>query len=82
MAEAPKVFESLYLAASDPAQPPSLKGDQYLIDGELRTWSGKTCPVYSPIWRQGSAEPTTIGALFCSSFSRFPDDITGIQVQI
>lgn len=70
MAENPKVFENLYLAANDPAQPPFLKGDQYLIGGELRTWNGKTCPVYSPVWRQGAAEATTIGANRFSSFPR------------
>jgi hypothetical protein len=24
--------------------------NQYLVGGELKPWTGETCPVYSPIW--------------------------------
>ena len=38
----------------------------YLIDGELREWSGKTAPVLSPIHtrdKDGQLSPTVLGTL-------------------
>ena len=45
-------FGNLYVKASDiPAEhtKPFLDGSRWLIDGEIRQWTGDSSPVYSPI---------------------------------
>jgi glyceraldehyde-3-phosphate dehydrogenase (NADP+) len=57
-------FDSAFLVENpaDPKTvPPMVNGCQYLIDGKLMQWEGKTYDVFSPIRRQGSDEPILIG---------------------
>jgi len=55
-------FESLFL--SDPnIKPPNVAGSTYLINGEIREWKGKNCPVYSPVYIKDAKDKTIIGTL-------------------
>ena len=58
-----KCWEDLFF---DPAQegnikPPHVEFDQWLVNGEIRKWTGETCDVHSPILIKGSGHPTVIG---------------------
>lgn len=41
--------------------PKIVQATEYLIDGELRNWTGKVVPVYSPIYQKGSTTKIQIG---------------------
>jgi glyceraldehyde-3-phosphate dehydrogenase (NADP+) len=55
-----KTFESLFLVEKT-KEIPYFEMNQFLVNGKLRTWSGKTASVVSPIWKQSSPNPTKIG---------------------
>lgn len=55
-----KTFESSFLDQKT-KEIPYFEMNHFLIDGKLRTWSGKTASVVSPIWKQNSSDPTNIG---------------------
>jgi len=59
----PQVFNHLYFEPSKhPDQViPMIHGEQYLIDGEVRQWTGKIDKVFSPIWNQETGQPIQIG---------------------
>jgi len=55
------VFDSLFVKESD-SHPPNAILNKYLVGGEIKTWNGPMCTVYSPLWVQGSTKPTPIGS--------------------
>ena len=60
-----KVFEDLYFDKEKEAglQPPHVQFNQWLVNGEIRNWTGETCDVHSPILIKGSGQPTVLGIL-------------------
>lgn len=60
-AKSVRVFDDLFLDGKSDRTPPSIKGNLYLLNGEVLEWKGKVNPVYSPICHQGQAGPTKIG---------------------
>jgi glyceraldehyde-3-phosphate dehydrogenase (NADP+) len=51
-------FDGLYYSGRLPS---IVQATEYLIDGELKLWTGKTTPVYSPIYVKGSTQKIQIG---------------------
>lgn len=43
--------------------PSIVQATEYLIDGELKQWTGKTTPVYSPIYHQDTNQKIQIGVV-------------------
>jgi glyceraldehyde-3-phosphate dehydrogenase (NADP+) len=48
--------------ASPYAQPPYREAKSYLVNGELRPWTGEVMPIHSPI-RSANGEPTLLGSV-------------------
>eukprot|EP00047_Mylnosiga_fluctuans_P005926 m.243668 g.243668 ORF g.243668 m.243668 type:complete len:537 (+) comp14284_c0_seq1:43-1653(+) len=57
-------ISQLHLAADDArlAAKPTLHGKTYLVNGQLREWTGAFCNVKTPILVRDSAEPNIIGS--------------------
>eukprot|EP00128_Syssomonas_multiformis_P017339 Colp12_sorted_trinity150504_noHs@10063 len=53
-------YSHLYVTDREAVKPPYLDGSQYLVNGEIRTWTGKSSKVYSPIL-DGNGEKIEIG---------------------
>jgi glyceraldehyde-3-phosphate dehydrogenase (NADP+) len=57
------IYDNLFYDESDATQPkpPYLHGDYWLVNGEIRKWTGPLAKVNSPIFIRGKNEPIRIG---------------------
>lgn len=59
-----QAFASLFLQDSDTTVPkPNVDASYYLINGEIKQWTGKCVPVTSPIFQQSANKQVEIGKM-------------------
>ena len=56
-----KEFDSLFLKADAKVHRPFLEGKNYLVNGEVRAWTGDVAKVRSPVLNQGSDDENVLG---------------------
>lgn len=56
-----KEFDSLFPKADAQVNKPFLEGKSYLVNGEIRAWTGASSKVRSPVLIQGSDNENILG---------------------